>query len=506
MNLPTPRHYQERGLNLTRKAFSDGYRKILFFLATGGGKSVIFLHLVCKLLLNNKKVCLVMRRRQLVFQAGKHFKKHGMNPSMVMGSIKGFDKSNNFQICSIDTISRRDTSFLEDFDFVICDEAHDTTSPTYRKFFDIFTKAVFIGLTATPFQVGRKVQDFWEACVKPIEIDQLVKEGYLTDAQIYIPDEIDLSDIQIDSKSGDYKTVPLSEKMRDLEIIGDVVDSYTKFGNNWPAILFAVDKQHSMSLASEFNRKGIPAIHCDESTNQKDRDGAIDGLVRGDYKILCNVNIFSTGVDIPQAIVGIMARPTMSEILYIQQVGRLLRPFRLCGKCNSAYDNSEKCPVCGYKKPSFIKEFSVIIDNANNIYRHGHPFKVRHAVLKKEDVKNKQEQEIDEFKTKRCKHCFAAYLANLKSCPECDYKNEKVEREIKRADGKIVPYDEFALMRHRFLEFEKIKLEKGLKKHFSNFQMYKEFGDRIYLYPQLNIPRWIKKLADKNNNQEGVYK
>lgn len=506
MGLPKPRHYQERGLNLTRKAFSDGYRKILFFLATGGGKSIIFLHLIFNLLGNNKKICLVMRRRQLVFQAANHFKKHGLNPSVCMGSIKGFDKNNPFQICSIDTISRRNTDFLQEFDFVIVDEAHDTTSPTYRKFFEIFKKAAFIGLTATPFQVGKKVQDFWQACVKPIEIDQLVKEGFLTDANIYVPNELDLSDIKIDSASGDYKTVPLSEKMRDLSIIGDVVDSYKKFGNNWPAILFAVDKQHSMSLAIEFNRQGIPAIHCDESTKQKERDEAIQGLIEGKYKILCNVNIFSTGVDIPQAIVGIMARPTMSEILYIQQVGRLLRPYRLCGKCNTAYDNSDNCPVCNYSKPSFIKEFAIIIDNANNIYRHGHPFKKRNAILSKKELKKKKEEEIDEFKIKNCKHCFAAYLANLKSCPECDYKNEKVEREIKRADGKIVPYDEFALMRHKFLEFEKIKLERNLKPHFSNFQMYKEFGDRVYLYPDLKIPSWIKKIADKGTKEEGVYK
>ena len=65
-----------------------------------------------------------------------------------------------------------------------------------------------------------------------------------------------------------------------------------------------------------FNKEGISAIHCDQSTKQGERDEAITKLANGEIKVLCNVNRFSTGVDIPQAEIGIMARPTASEILY----------------------------------------------------------------------------------------------------------------------------------------------------------------------------------------------
>lgn len=499
------RPYQSKGIDLTRKAFSDGFNKILFFLATGGGKSVIFITLVNNLLSKNNRVILVMRRKQLVLQAQRHFAKHGISSSVIMGNEKGLDKTNKLQICSIDTVMRRDISFMQEFEAVIVDEAHDTTSNNYREFLDSIKAKIFIGLTATPFKVGKKVQDFWQCCVKPIEAHELRDQGYLTDARIYIPSNIDLSDVKTDSKTGDYQQKQLAEKMGQLEIIGDVVAGYKKFGEDKPAICFAVNKDHSIKLCAEFNNSGIPAVHCDESTKQKERDQSIEKLVSGEIKVLCNVNIFSTGVDIPQAEVLIMARPTKSEILYIQQVGRGLRPYRRCGKCHSAYDNSENCPVCGYDKPEYVKRHCTIIDNGNNISRFGPPFKVRNAILSEEDEKKKQEKEKDEFQIKTCKFCFAAYSANLKSCPECEKENDKVQREIKRADGTIVPYDEFEFIQRRLLELEKVKIMRGLKSNFPFFKLYEEFGDLVYQYPVLNVPKWIPKIIEKNSKDK-VYR
>lgn len=500
MILPSPRDYQQKGIDLTRKAYSDGHRKILFYLATGGGKSVIFIHLVYNLLSKNKPVILVMRRRQLVFQAQKHFAKYGIESSVLMANIKN-NPNANLQICSIDTIARlKDIENLKRYYAVIVDEAHDCTSDAYKDFLKEINAELYIGLTASPFPIGKKVHDFWDCCIKPIEIHELVKKGFLTNCSIYNPDELDLSDIK--TTGGDYNNKQLGDKMSELEIIGDVVSSYKKFGNNLPAICFAVNKEHSIKLCQEFNEANISAVHCDESSNQKERDNAIKDLKEGKIKILCNVNIFSTGVDIPEAIVGIMARPTKSEVLYIQQIGRLLRPYRRCGKCNSGYDNSEKCPFCGYDKPSYIKKSAIIIDNANNIDRHGHPFKVRYPTLKQEDIKKKKEEEKYEFKTKTCKTCFATFMANLKACPECGNTNEKVQRTIKKKDGTIVPYDEFAMIMKKLNEYEMVKLEKGLKPHFPYFKLYEDFGDLIYEYPDLRIPKFIGRVYKENKEKE----
>lgn len=495
------RDYQEKGLSLTRKAFADGHRKILFWLATGGGKSVIFLKIIESLLKSKKPVILVMRRRQLVFQAQKHFVKHGIKSSMIMSNEKGFDPNCDLQICSIDTIARRkDLVFLSRFYAIVVDEAHDCTSPIYKEFFKSLKAEFYFGLTATPFAVGNKVHDFWDCCIKPIEIHELVKQKYLTDCVIYLPGQMDLSGIK--TIGGDYNQGQLADKMSELNVIGDVVNSYVKFGNNLPAVCFAVNKEHSIKLCMEFNEQGIKAVHCDESSTQKERDKAIYQLSNGEINVLCNVNIFSTGVDIPQIECLIMARPTKSEILYIQQIGRGLRPYRKCGKCHSGYDNSDKCPICGYDKPSKIKERCVIIDNGNNIDRLFHPFKVRYPALKAEDLKKKKELDELEFKTKNCKICFATYSANKKQCPECGHENEKIQREIKKIDGTMVPYDEYAKIMKRKLDLEVLQLQKGLKENFVFFKLYEDFGMKIYEYPGINAPKWIPQVVAKNMEKE----
>jgi superfamily II DNA or RNA helicase len=429
MKIPIPRPYQEKGIALTRKAFSEGNRKVLFWLATGGGKSVVFLNIVGSLLKNKRKVCVVVRRQQLVLQTQKHFTKSLIDSSIMLNSKKGFLPEMDLQICSIDTIIRRDYSFMKEFDFVLVDEAHDTTSDQYRGFLNSFSeKTKFIGLTATPFKVGKRYQDFWDCVVKPIEVSDLRDLGFLVNAKVFTPTDIDLTQLK-DGIDGDYKQKDLAEVMGEMKIVGDVVDNYLLYGENKPAICFCVNKEHSYSMAAMFNSRNIPAVSCDESTPQKERDQAIENLKNGTVKILCNVNIFSTGVDIPEAEVGLMARPTKSEILYIQQVGRLLRPYQKCGKCKSQYDNSEKCPVCGYDKPSYTKSHATIIDFGNNTSRFGLPFKSRVAQITPEkEAKEKDKKERPVVKT--CKNCFCTYEAELAKCPNCDGAETK-ERIIK---------------------------------------------------------------------------
>lgn len=508
MKLPQPRDYQAKGLDLMRQAFSDGFRKILFWLATGGGKSVIFILLVAGLLRNKKKILLVVKRRQLVFQAQRHFVKNGIDCSIMIGQAKGFDSSKSLQICSVDTIARRDISFLKEFDFVIVDECHDATSDSYQKLFkdllEMNPMFTFIGLTATPFPIGKKIHDFWECCVKPIEVHELRDRGFLTPCDVFIPSEIDLN--QIKMKAGDYDNKELAEKMSEMEIIGDVVETYQKLGQGKPAILFAVNKEHSLLMAEAFKQAGIPAVHCDESTPQKERDETIVRLQKGEIKIICNVNIFSTGVDIPEAEVGIMARPTKSEVLYIQQVGRLLRPYRRCGKCKSGYDNSPNCYVCGYDRPEYVKEKAIILDHGNNIARHGSPFRIRKSTLSKEDVKEKKKDDDEMIAVKTCKSCFIAFPAHLKKCPNCEHENEKRQQVIKRKDGKLVPYNEFLEMEESLKDFELTQRLKGLKPNFKWFKLYDKYGDAVYLYPELKVPKWVGKIVAQNAAEGKVYK
>ena len=499
INVPTPRDYQAKGIQLVREAIAAGHKKILFFLATGGGKSIIFLNICAGLHRNNKKICFVVRRKQLVLQARKHFLRAGIDSSIMLNTTKGFDSNKNFQICSIDTVSRRDTEFLRQYDYVIIDECHDTVSPTYKDFLSSFSdKTIFIGLTATPFPVGKRVHTFFDCVVKPIEVHELRDRKFLTDADIYIPTEIDLAEIK-NGADGDFAKGELSKKMQDMSIVGDVVENYKKYGNNKPAICFCVDKNHSMLMSEMFKSHGIPAVHCDESTNQTDRDNAIEALRSGQIKVLCNVNIFSTGVDIPEAEIGLMARPTKSEILYIQQIGRLLRPYRKCGKCKSQYDNSDICPVCGYDRPSYIKEKATIIDFGNNASRHGLPFDVRFAYIKEDD---KERFKKHKNLVKTCTNCFMVYDAHLPCCPHCSVSLTR-ERYYKTKAGDLVLFDEYETIKKSFSQLCRMELERRMKPNWKFFKLYDQYKESAMKYKQeFGIPSWIPAIYKKNMEEQ----
>ena len=483
------RDYQEKAIKLTRKAFSDGHRRIMIFMATGAGKSVVFLSLISSLLKNKKRVIFLVKRRQLTFQAREHFSKNGISSSMLMGNEKGYDINKDLQICSIDTVTRRNID-LSDFDFFIIDEGHDFTASSYSNFLEKYKEKSFISLTATPFAVGKKAHTFWDACVKPIEMEELKERGYLVPCALYVPHQINLTNLKIDQKSNDYQTKALSNEMSKLEIVGDIINDYIEIGKMKPALCFCVDKNHSIKMAQEFNEAGIPALHCDESTKQKDRDNAIRMLKDGRIKVLCNINIFSTGVDIPEAEVGIMARPTRSEILWIQQVGRLFRPYRKCGKCHKQYDNSPKCPHCGYDKPSYIKKTAIIIDSGDNQSRLGHPYDERLPVMNEEDKKARSEREKPLSKT--CKFCYAVYKVELKSCPYCNKEMDLPDNLYETKEGKIVPYDEFSELDKYFKDLKRSEVYKNFKPTWKYFQMYKKYGDKCMKYQkEFGIPKWI---------------
>ena len=506
------RPYQKKGVELLRESFSNGNMRTILYLATGGGKTATFTDIVHSLFKNNKKVLIVIRRRELIFQTANSFEKFtGHRPSVIMGSEKGFNPKNPIQVCSIDTISRRidrpEYDFLIDFDFLIVDEAHDSTSPKYRRFLELFDNKFWIGFTATPFETGKKYleETGWQDVVQPIESRELRDQGYLVKDIAYAPAKIDTSGIK--TTRGDFDQRSLAERASESKIVGDIVSTYKKFGENRPAILFAVNKEHSRICAEAFRQAGIAAKHQDESHTSKERHSAIEQLKRGEIKILCNVNIFSTGVDIPQASCGIFARPTKSEILYVQQVGRLLRPYKKCARCSADCGADEKCPRCGSEKFSLIKNDAILLDHANNCERFGLAFDSRPARIKKQNKKNQESTGIVRAIT--CIECYGLYHPSEDECPYCGHKNEVKERQIKHEEGELrrIEQDEFNISRLKRSLDENFKKELrwNLKPAFKYFQLYKEHGEIIFNYSkELGLPKWLKGIVRQKAQQGSI--
>ena len=167
------RKYQKNTIELCRKAYKNGKRKILVVLPTGAGKTVIFTDQIKTSLKKNKRVLVVVRRRSIVMQTkGRISQDTGERTGVFMG-VKTTNITAPVVVSSIDTIGSRIKkhnvrAWLESFNTIIVDEAHDATSDTYLRMFDVLAKSkskdVILGYTATPYHIGNKGHVFWDAC------------------------------------------------------------------------------------------------------------------------------------------------------------------------------------------------------------------------------------------------------------------------------------------------------------------------------------------------------
>lgn len=482
----------------------DGDHRYLMHDFTITHNSAIMIDLTRKSRIKGKKVCVVVRRKQLVIDTYRKYQAQSIPCGMIMSKDKRRNDALPVQVCSIDTVGRKnaDSNFLFDFDLVIVDECHDSMSPKYQEFLSKFKPSTrFVGLTATPFSVAGKALSWWESCVKSIGIRDLINQGNLTDFVVYVPNGgMDLSHIK--NVAGDYHQGQLSDEMTNSKIVGDAVYNYEKYGQDHPALAFCVNKKHARIIADEFTQAGYPFEVIDESTKQKDRDKYISQLKAGKIRGISSVVAIATGVDIPEAICALMLRPTRSETLYIQSVGRVLRPYRKCGKCKKQYDNSDKCYHCGWTEPEFIKKNAIIIDYAGCVLEHGLPDKDREPCLTDEDRKKKKEATEAEIKTKSCKKCFATYIGSESKCPYCGHENEKVERIIETVEGELVPYSIISHILSRRDHYTTRAHMKNYSPNWVHFQLYREFGDELYKFKELEFPSWVGSSVKKEKEKQ----
>jgi len=113
--------------------------------------------------------------------------------------------------------------------------------------------------------------------------------------------------------------------VNDADVIGDVVKYYKELAKGKRAICYCVNRAHSEHIAVMFNKAGIPAMHVDGETNPAIRKQAIEDFRNDKIKILTNAELFGEGFDVPSMEAVILARPTASLKLFIQQAMRAMR-------------------------------------------------------------------------------------------------------------------------------------------------------------------------------------
>ena len=250
--------------------------------------------------------------------------------------------------------------------------------------------------------------------------------GAISDYDYYAPD-LNINTDNVDMVAGEYNNGQLSELMCQSAIYGDILKYYCTLGENRQAIAYCTSVKHSEQTAKMFNDNGISAVSIDGSMSQKERNKKMDMFRNGKVQILCNCNLISEGVTLPNASVALLLRPTMSLPLFIQQACRVLTP------------------VEGKK--------AVIIDYVNNVQRHGLPTDDHEWSLNKSVEKRKQHNDDGTLSIRQCSECFRCFQGNV--CPYCKTEHIPKGRELKQMR-------EVELKRIEAIEKEKQEKQKKL--------------------------------------------
>lgn len=350
------RPYQRNFIDAVRQKFLHNKRRVVGVAPCGAGKTIMTGWMIKESLRRNKKTIFFVHRQELIRQTSETFTRLEIPHGIICSGVP-MNLDLPVQIASVQTLARR-LDLISPPDFLICDECHHILANTYKKILDRFPNAFLLGVTATPERMGGiTLCDVFDSMVQSLSVDQLISLGNLCTFRYFAPkSNVDLSRVR--SKFGDFVNDDLSNAMSDPKIIGNIVETYQRIANGLSAIVYAVDVDHSKLIANTFQKAGISAAHCDGETPAPLRDRIVDDFRRGNIKILCNAELFGEGFDVPNMQAVILARPTKSLPLYIQQALRPLRP-----------------------DPNDPNKVAIIIDHVDNYLRHGLPNKLHHWSL-----------------------------------------------------------------------------------------------------------------------------
>ena len=466
------RSYQIKAIDSLRYSFNTkGKKSPLLVMPTGAGKTVVFAAISKAISQNEKNVLILVHRRELIDQASKKLKNIGVTHGVIAAKYES--SQNNIQIASVQTLVRRLVTNTFNPHYIIIDEAHHAAAGSWRKIIEHFKDAYKIGCTATPIRLdGRGLADYFDDLVKGPGVAKLIKDKYLAPYKVFAPPlKINLDKVK--TLGGDYQKKELEKQIDTVDIIGDAVQQYKKHADGLPAIAFCISIKHATDVCNKFKDAGYKAAIVHGEMKVNDRDEAIKGLGNGKIQILTSVDVISEGTDVPDVSAAILLRPTKSEGLYLQQVGRVLRPKE--GKT------------------------AIILDHVNSTRTHGFVDDKREWSLHSQKKKKKKGEVAPHVET--CKKCFATYKPTP-VCPVCGYEAENRERFIKQEEGEL---EELKRKEQEETERKQQKLLIGAAKTLEELEMvakilgYKKgWAYRVFQSRKNKVPRRLANNLNKS--------
>lgn len=335
------RKYQEEAILATVTAWNR-MRRPAVVLPTGAGKTVIFSHLAKSWVdtprSRRRQVVILVHRDELVNQAVDKLRK--VAPAVTVGIVKGSKNQieKDVIVASVQTLSKPARLFplIGKVGLVIVDECHHAAATTYMRVLEELgcfapmdeVSAVAVGFTATMSRADSKaLGDVWEEVVYTKDILDLIRMGHLSNVKgkAITIDGLTLEEVK--KSRGDYQAQSLSAILQTSGAITAVADAYLEHAKGLPGLLFAPTVEAAQLFSTALEERGVKSAPVWGSMGALARHRTLRRYEDGDLDMLVNCMVLTEGYDSPRATVAIIARPTTSAALYVQMVGRVLRPY-----------------------------------------------------------------------------------------------------------------------------------------------------------------------------------
>lgn len=439
------RHYQDAALDEIRSLIRTGEKRILLQLATGAGKTFIFCRVLTGCSVSKTHCLMVVRGRSLVAQASKRLQEMGVEHGVLMS---GYPERLDLpvQIISIDTSRARDKFPIAKF--VVIDEAHYATSPSFLNFLNHYKDAVWISVTATPYH-EKGLGHLANVVVKPITIKQLFEQNFLIKPKYFAPSKFNASGIK--KVNGEFDEKEALEQFEKQVHYGEMFKVYERFCENQPTLYFAINVEHAYKIHEQMIARGINAEVITAKTPLEEREYMYQALERGLIDVIVSVGTLTTGVDIPCIKNIVFCRPTASKTLFIQMVGRGTRPY-------------------------LGKDHFKVIDHVGNISRLGFIEDEPPAQL---SPRSKGSKTAAPSGIKTCPNCYAIVVNQPEKCPECEFVFKAPDVLPKKViDVEMI---EIEPVQMAFKKFAYERLAEAIEKNFRvgwvHFELVKKFGE-----------------------------
>jgi len=415
----TPRYYQADAVKAATLYFKEGGSAGLAVLPTGTGKSHIIADLIQKHFQHNNaiRILMVTHVKELIEQNFDKLKMHweyppGRPPAGINSAglnSRAFTQPIIYAgIQSVFKFAKR----FGTINLLLIDECHllsDKSEGMYRQFIREL-KAInpalrIIGLTATPFRMdmghlceGKTFDKVFYDISSGADFTKLISEGYLSDLKGIQPNDVlDLSKVQ--KTRNDFAEWSLDEHINRAEITKKIVsETMGRLKERKKGLAFCVSKSHAEDMAIRFNEAGLASTFIHSDLSAEDRAKRLLGFKNGEFSLIANVGVLTTGFDAPDLDFIVMARPTRSPSLHIQMLGRGMRPH-----------------------PS--KENCLVLDYGGNISRLGF---VNDVSIPEPNAINKNTPKV-----KKCERCDALISTSAQKCKFCGTQViAKVTKEI----------------------------------------------------------------------------